>query len=349
MTNSQDEKQNNLIDTLAKELDNLDYRNEVVPQMEATPIYFDSRMYFIGERGSNLLEFISTVTFKSNKKALRKVRRRIGLKDILRRADIDLAGQAKLTGHYQSFASINGRAMAKEMAMMSLPKAIKPYLYLQGEYHLVEYDMSNAEIAAAGVVSGDDVLLQDLARPEGIYRFLANLSMEKSGQNGVLRKDGKEALIQLTYGANPTKVKERLKESGLSEDSANHLVNAITSRYEVLWKYLDNVSKSKNLIFNGDVTRFSTEFIEPHKLKNYAIASVVAMTLKQWAVLVNQRWKVVNTVHDSLWLAVPKSETLAMVHSFVVEQLHNAMEQNNLLLPNIQVKQNVLGGKRNVF
>lgn len=333
-----------LLKDMADTLDNKEYRDVIIPQMEAHPIYLNVTRYYETEQSRLVSDYHDAQVRGADESTLKKLHRRITLSDILRAAYVTPLGQAKLTGTFTSFSSFNGRATAEKVAMMSLPKSIKKYLYVEGDYNIYEFDLANAEIAAAAVVSKDEVLIEDLAHEEGIYVFLVmsalNLSLEASKE---FRPHGKAAIIQLTYGARAENVIKRLIKQGMTEEKANRLVEFILERYKILWTYLDKVAHSKYIMFNGKSTKFSTNLIQPHKLPNYAIASVVACTMKEWTCLVNERYTVILTVHDSIWIKVKPTMLEKDVHEFIVESLNKAMHNNGLYLPNINVKQNKLG------
>lgn len=326
-------KKQDLIYSMSGELDIFEYRDQIIPMMEESKIMFDFASYATKE-----IPLVRREVEKNPNDM--KLIKAIELNWLLSNRSPDEYGQVILNGRYESFSALNGRASAHELPMMSLPKIIKDYLYIEGMM-LIEFDMTNAEISALAWLSSDKVLKSDIKL--GVYEALKTI-IDSDLRIDIPRKVVKTMIIQLIYGAShQTVIESAMKVDELTTNIIMYSINLIENRYHQAWQYLDAIAKDPYINFAGKRTEFLSSDVENgwRTTVNIAVASVISTLMKMWAVeLVNLGLHVVNTVHDSVWLSVDDNTEFITLKTLVEEALKRV--RGNI---EVQIQASILGKK----
>lgn len=323
----------------AQYYDCTDYKEVVVPRMQSRPIYFDLMAYAFNE----IPKFRRQIQADSNNKDVEKLAAKITLKSFLKWSNVDCRGQVLLQGQYTSFASWNGRASACKPPMMSVNSRMKPYLYAPEGYRLIEFDIANAEPRALASLTGDSQLLQDFEDYEDLYAQFSTILGPSKDSNRNQRTDAKATFISLTYGRLQSVQHAELVKQGYLPNNVKALLETFNKRYAGTWTCLETLDQCKDLLFNGEWVTPGVQ-IKPLTKRNVAPASVVAMLMKQWAAVVETELniKVVNTVHDSLWVEVPNHVDLGTLRTQIIDAFE-LVKSKSVMKLFVKINMNVLG------
>lgn len=240
-----------------------------------------------------------------------------------------------------------GRLSSNSPNLQNIPaiKSFRHAFIADDNKEIYTIDFTGCELAICAHQSKCPTISSSINEGTDLHSFMATISyriiMNDSNfvvskhQNAQYRNKHKPVLFGILYGAGPSRIASVLN---IEIDTAKRVYKALQDELPVLFRYLDNSSKSairNRYIVSNHVTKRKQFFIDPYKedykiakeAKNYPMQSTNAdlikeaiCTLDKYIEQNNIDVQILLTVHDEIVFQAPKT------NPEYAEQLINIME-----------------------
>ena len=225
----------------------------------------------------------------------------------LMREKLELGADNRVRCPARPFATKTGRnAPSSNAYILSLSKHYRSLIQPAPGRALAVIDFCSQDIGIAAALSGDANLLEDYLAEDVYISFLVRsgrLPMGASKASHPLEREiAKVVMLGLVYGMTPYGVACRLK---ITEQEANHLIEAHQQRYSTLWQWQNNIidtAPAHGLICSQSGWSMRVDkSTKKTTLKNWPIQATGADILRQAVLLCQQSGvEVIATDHDAL-------------------------------------------------
>lgn len=300
-----------------------------------------------------IISFLSKENLENNKNCTEvqlllewlKVKSEIQQFESLRDAQID--GFIKPTFNF--WGSISGRVISHSPSTQNFPKYYKEYLLPLNEgEEIYELDIKSAEIIGLAFLSNEHKIFDLLSNGQDIYSYIFSMifHVNEDDISQEKRNLAKKIVNGINLGLGIEGLKNIVNNSGLSKREVTDLeAKALRDKYYSLFpkfnNYMSNIIKADKLTTS---LGFEIEVEPSYKNMSFPPQNIIATVIKTMVVsLMNYQNKLVNIVHDSIWVSANESD-LEIIKD-CMEKICSQLLPEEYLNKNIEfIKVTKLGG-----
>lgn len=257
---------------------------------------------------------------------------------------LELQKGTRIYANFNLTGTSTGRLSSSSPNMQNLPKRdeIKELFIPEKDHVFIQADYSQLELRIAAHLSNDKLLIKSYKDGLDLHQMTADIV-------GVDRALGKTLNFAIIYNASGWRVAEILGYmSGIAEDDmdskmiqvqkADDIISTLFDQYKGLKAYLKDqkarIYKDKVAVSEFGLMRRLTGLLSDNKKdRNHAfkagfnlpIQSYGASITKRGMVELNKQFKIVNQVHDSVYIEINKKEAKKSVDK-IKEIMENVVD-----------------------
>jgi len=240
------------------------------------------------------------------------------------------------------------RLSSEQPNMMNIPKGtfIKRAFTVPTGWKFNQYDLSQAEIAVAAHLSGDETLIAALEAGTDIHLEIAAITHEKPKEaiTPLERMHTKEVVFGILYGRGAKSISDAL---GITEDAASSLINAFFAKFPKLRVWIDatvNFARRNKFLQNhfGYKIHFPAfgdlDDHDERTARDFPPQSTVACCVLRAMIDISRQFKerrmragIVLQLHDAIMVEAPEEEE-ELVNEIVIAALRQPIPILNLSL-----------------